>query len=57
MSAGGFEIPLGFLSGGQAEEFNEIKWQVYDQQVKQKLLDKIGVSESLKDTPRPTQSN
>jgi nanoRNase/pAp phosphatase (c-di-AMP/oligoRNAs hydrolase) len=57
MSAGGFEIPLGFLSGGQADEFNEIKWQVFDQQVKQKLFDKIGASERDKDTPRPAQSN
>jgi nanoRNase/pAp phosphatase (c-di-AMP/oligoRNAs hydrolase) len=57
MSAGGFEIPLGFLSGGQADEFNEIKWQLFDQQVKQKLLDKIGVSENPKDAPRNSQSN
>jgi len=57
MSAGGFEIPLGFLSGGQAEEFHEIKWQVFDQQIKQKLLDKIGVSEKPKDAPRPAQSD
>jgi nanoRNase/pAp phosphatase (c-di-AMP/oligoRNAs hydrolase) len=42
-SAGGFEIPVGFLSGGEIEEYQEIKWQVFDQQIKQKILSKIGV--------------
>jgi nanoRNase/pAp phosphatase (c-di-AMP/oligoRNAs hydrolase) len=42
-SAGGFEIPVGFLSGGDVEEYQEIKWQVFDQQIKQKILNKIGV--------------
>jgi len=42
-SAGGFELPISFLSGGQSEEYRELKWQVYDSQVKQKLLLKIGV--------------
>lgn len=37
--AGGFEIPLGFLSGfNENKEFAEMKWKVYDIQVKQKLL-------------------
>jgi nanoRNase/pAp phosphatase (c-di-AMP/oligoRNAs hydrolase) len=43
MSAGGFEIPLGFLSGNQSEEFREMKWQTYDNQVKHKLLTRLGV--------------
>jgi nanoRNase/pAp phosphatase (c-di-AMP/oligoRNAs hydrolase) len=42
-SAGGFELPISFLSGGQSEEYRELKWQVFDSQVKQKLLLKIGV--------------
>jgi nanoRNase/pAp phosphatase (c-di-AMP/oligoRNAs hydrolase) len=42
-SAGGFEIPIGFLSGGQGEEYREHKWQVYDVQVKQRIFAKIGV--------------
>lgn len=38
-SAGGFEIPMGFLSGGnENSSYAKIKWEVYDAQVKQKLL-------------------
>ncbi|MGB3532387.1 MAG: bifunctional oligoribonuclease/PAP phosphatase NrnA [Microcoleaceae cyanobacterium] len=37
--AGGFEIPLGFLSGfSENKEYSEMKWRVYDTQVKQKLV-------------------
>ena len=43
ISAGGFEIPLGFLSGNQSEEFREMKWQTYDNQLKHKLLTRLGV--------------
>ncbi|MBE7550431.1 MAG: DHH family phosphoesterase [Anaerolineales bacterium] len=43
MLAGGFEIPIGFLSGEADEEFRDLKWQVYDAQIKQKLFKKIGV--------------
>jgi nanoRNase/pAp phosphatase (c-di-AMP/oligoRNAs hydrolase) len=42
-AAGAFELPVGFLSDGQGAEFRELKWQVYDSQVKQKLFAKIGV--------------
>ncbi len=42
-SAGGFEIPIGFLSGDHAEEYRKLKWQVYEEQIKHKLLAKIGV--------------
>ncbi len=41
--AGGFEIPLGFLSDETSEEYLQLKWQVYDMQVKQKLYAKIGI--------------
>ena len=41
--AGGFEIPLGFLVGGGAEEYEKLKWQVYDMQIKQRLFSQIGV--------------
>ena len=41
--AGGFEIPVGFLSGLAPEEFRDLKWQVYDQQVKEKIFAKIGI--------------
>lgn len=46
MLAGGFEIPIGFLSGEVGEEFRDLKWQVYDTQIKQKLFKKIGVEKS-----------
>jgi nanoRNase/pAp phosphatase (c-di-AMP/oligoRNAs hydrolase) len=37
--AGGFEIPMGFLSGfNENPEYTWIKWEVYDAQIKQKLL-------------------
>ncbi len=37
--AGGFEIPLGFLSGfADSGEYAKMKWHVFDAQVKQKLL-------------------
>jgi nanoRNase/pAp phosphatase (c-di-AMP/oligoRNAs hydrolase) len=37
--AGGFEIPLGFLSGfTESAEYAKMKWTVFDTQVKQKLL-------------------
>lgn len=47
--AGGFEIPIGFLSGSSSKEFETLKWQVYDLQVKQKIFNKIGVTEKGKD--------
>jgi nanoRNase/pAp phosphatase (c-di-AMP/oligoRNAs hydrolase) len=43
LSAGGFDIRLGFLSGGGDQEHLERKWQVYDTQVKQQIFAKIGV--------------
>ena len=42
MSAGGFEIPLGFLSGGTDDGLREAKWQAYDHQVKSKIFVKLG---------------
>lgn len=44
VSAGGFHIPIGFLSGGNDEEFREQKWEVFDDQIKQKIFGKIGAS-------------
>lgn len=41
--AGGFSIPIGFLSGGSGEEALQMKWEVYDAQIKHKLYSKIGV--------------
>jgi len=37
--AGGFEIPVGFLSGfNDNSEYTKLKWEVFDTQIKQKLL-------------------
>ncbi|OUL27907.1 bifunctional oligoribonuclease/PAP phosphatase NrnA [Nostoc sp. 106C] len=37
--AGGFEIPMGFLSGGNENSaYAKMKWEVFDTQIKQKLL-------------------
>jgi nanoRNase/pAp phosphatase (c-di-AMP/oligoRNAs hydrolase) len=44
--AGGFEIPIGFLSGSSEDEFAKLKWQVYDQQVRHKIFSKIGAERS-----------
>jgi nanoRNase/pAp phosphatase (c-di-AMP/oligoRNAs hydrolase) len=41
--AGGFEIPIGFLAGIGDEELARMKWRLYDELVKKKLLAKIGV--------------
>jgi nanoRNase/pAp phosphatase (c-di-AMP/oligoRNAs hydrolase) len=43
--AGAFEIPIRFLTGGPNEEFEQLKWQVFDMQVKQRLFAKIGVKD------------
>jgi nanoRNase/pAp phosphatase (c-di-AMP/oligoRNAs hydrolase) len=47
--AGGFEIPIGFLSGSYNKEYESLKWHVYDLQVKQKIFNKIGITEKRKD--------
>jgi len=42
--AGGFAIPVGFLAGTYGNEYEELKWKMFDVQVKQKIFTKIGVS-------------
>ncbi len=44
--AGGFSIPVGFLTGTYGNEYENLKWKIFDQQVKQKIFTKIGVSTS-----------
>ena len=37
--AGGFEIPVGFLNGfNDNAEYTKLKWEVFDRQIKQKLM-------------------
>jgi len=43
--AGGFAIPVGFLSGDHGQDFRDLKWQVYDAQIMHKIFDKIGVED------------
>jgi nanoRNase/pAp phosphatase (c-di-AMP/oligoRNAs hydrolase) len=54
--AGGFEIQIGFLAGDHNEEYNQIKWEVYDHQVKQKIFSKIGVSQNLESGSSQTKT-
>jgi nanoRNase/pAp phosphatase (c-di-AMP/oligoRNAs hydrolase) len=42
-SAGAFEIPIEFLAGDADESYEDMKWQVYEAQVRKKLFEKIGV--------------
>ena len=42
--AAGFSVPVGFLAGTYGNEYEELKWKMFDLQVKQKIFTKIGVS-------------
>jgi nanoRNase/pAp phosphatase (c-di-AMP/oligoRNAs hydrolase) len=45
--AGGFEIPVGFLSGGnENSDYARLKWEVFDAQIKQKLLSLISPNDN-----------
>lgn len=46
--AGGFEIPMGFLSGlNENPDYAKLKWNVYDTQIKQKLLRLVNPENSV----------
>lgn len=48
LSAGGFEIPMGFLGGfNESSEYTRMKWEVFDTQIKQKLLRLVSPKEHL----------
>lgn len=50
--AGGFEIPMGFLSGfNENHAYAKMKWEVFDGQIKQKLLRLV----NPQDDPLPTE--
>jgi nanoRNase/pAp phosphatase (c-di-AMP/oligoRNAs hydrolase) len=53
--AGGFEIVIGFLAGGLDDrEHMEMKWKLYDVQVRRKLFYAAGLEEELpEDRGRP----
>jgi nanoRNase/pAp phosphatase (c-di-AMP/oligoRNAs hydrolase) len=46
LSAGGFEIPIGFLAGVDNEAYGDLKWQVYDIKIKHRVFAKIGIDQS-----------
>lgn len=48
MSAGGFHIPVGFLAGGGDSHYQEDKWHVFNEQIMQKILAKIGAKQLQK---------
>jgi len=51
--AGGFNIPIDFLNGDLNQEYAELKWQVFDTQVKAKIFKRIGVKhESQAEQPK-----
>ncbi len=44
VTAGAFNIPIGFLAGGDSDDkYQDNKWKVYDAQVRSKILSKLGV--------------
>jgi nanoRNase/pAp phosphatase (c-di-AMP/oligoRNAs hydrolase) len=45
-SAGGFQIPVGFLAGGHGQDYEDLKWQTYDLQIKQRIFEKYGIEEN-----------
>lgn len=44
-NAGGFEIPLGFMSGSYDEEYDQLKWQLVEKKIQTMILGKIGGKE------------
>jgi nanoRNase/pAp phosphatase (c-di-AMP/oligoRNAs hydrolase) len=54
--AGGFEIPIGFLAGGAEDrEIREMKWTLYDRQIRHKLFHTAGLDDD--DNEAPTEGN
>ena len=46
--AGGFEIPIGFLGGSNDNsDYAKLKWEVFDRQIKQKLLRLVHPDDNL----------
>lgn len=44
-TAGAFEIPIEFLAGDADSEYEQLKWQVYEAQVRHRLFDHLGIVE------------
>jgi nanoRNase/pAp phosphatase (c-di-AMP/oligoRNAs hydrolase) len=55
--AGGFEIPIGFLAGGgEDREHREMKWTLYDQQVRHKLFHAAGLDDETMEEKNGTEN-
>lgn len=54
--AGGFEIELGFLTGGSGdEEERDSKWALYDRQIRRKLFEAAGLEKPKGDRESPSE--
>jgi nanoRNase/pAp phosphatase (c-di-AMP/oligoRNAs hydrolase) len=55
--AGGFEIPIGFLAGiKEGDELIRMKWRLYDELIKKKLLEKIS-AQTPSIRPEPSRAD
>lgn len=50
-TAGGFQMSIGFLSGGEGQEYQKVKWQAYDTKIKERIFSKIGYDQWVKTAP------
>jgi len=48
--AGGFEIPVGFLEGTTDPDQMRLKWEAFDQQIRNKLLRAAGLEDQISET-------
>lgn len=53
--AGGFEIPVGFLTGQFDEATMQSKWHIFDETIKNRFLEKAGIRKSKPSTPPAPQ--
>ena len=44
-NAGGFEIPLGFMSGSYDDDYDELKWKLVERKIQTVILGKMGSKE------------
>ncbi len=47
-AAGGFQMPIGFLSGSGEQDYQKVKWQAYDTKIKERIFSKIGYDQGTK---------
>jgi nanoRNase/pAp phosphatase (c-di-AMP/oligoRNAs hydrolase) len=51
--AGGFEIPVGFLTGQFDEATMASKWRIFEETIKGRLLEKVGIRKANPRHPQP----